>query len=87
MKPGTIEYTIKTERKSTNIEGIPTEEIITEYTQKVRGYDSEDTFNKENPNSELIEKVRQEHKKILMSNPNILRYQSNLVERLSLPEK
>ena len=87
MKQGTIEYTIKTERQFEKIQGrIVGERTDSEYWEKAKGYDSEGSFDPENHNSELVEKIRQEHARLLSSNPNILKYESRIVEKLPLPE-
>ena len=80
MKKGTVEYTVRTERKRTE----SVEKIESEFAYKIRGYDMNDTFDSENINQDLVEKIRQEHSRFLLSNPNISRYESRLVERLPL---
>lgn len=84
MKKGTIEYIIRTERKKSEDSS---EKFLLEYAYKARGFDYEDSFDTENPNSELVERIKLEHIRILNLNPNILRYESKLVEKLSPREK
>jgi len=83
MKRGTVEYTIRTERKPAN-NGNP-EQLLTEYWFKARGHDSDDTFNQENVDSKLITDVRAEHARIL-SDPTILKYESRVVQGLTVRE-
>ncbi len=94
MKKGTIEYTVRTERKKSKssdsfeseLTSESAEKIESEFCYRVRGHDMSDTFDPETINQNLVEKIRQEHSRFLLSNPNILRYESRLVERLPYRE-
>ena len=76
MKKGTVEYTVRTERKKNK------DEIESEFAYRVRGHNMSDTFDPETINQNLVEKIKQEHSRFLLSNPDILRYESRLIERL-----
>lgn len=82
MKKGTVEYTVRTERKKAG----SAEKIEPEFAYRVRGHDMSDTFDPETIDQNLVEKIRQEHLRFLLSNPNILRYESRLIERLPIDD-
>ena len=85
MKPGTIEYQVRTERKYTGTGPQKEEHLETEYWFKIRGHDSDDTFDPENVNTGLVEKLRQQNIAVMMGNSNLLRHSSSATEMIPTP--